>query len=66
MTLLAHIGAVRVLRVLASALYFKTTGFDLLLPRRPAGSGDRPHALATLANNRLQGLHFPPKSSFGK
>lgn len=33
MTLLAHIGQVQVIGVPACALYFKTTGFDLLLPR---------------------------------
>jgi formylmethanofuran dehydrogenase subunit E len=33
MTLLARIGSVQVVGVPACALYFKTTGFDLLLPR---------------------------------
>lgn len=33
MTLLARIGGVQVMGVPACALYFKTTGFDLLLPR---------------------------------
>jgi formylmethanofuran dehydrogenase subunit E len=33
MTLLARIGQVQVIGVPACALYFKTTGFDLLLPR---------------------------------
>lgn len=33
MTLLARIGKVQVIGVPACALYFKTTGFDLLLPR---------------------------------
>ena len=37
MTLLAHIGAVQVIGVPACALYFKTTSFDLLLPRLLAG-----------------------------
>jgi formylmethanofuran dehydrogenase subunit E len=37
MTLLARIGAVRVLGVPACALYFKTTSLDLLLPRILAG-----------------------------
>jgi formylmethanofuran dehydrogenase subunit E len=37
MTLLARIGAVRVMGVPACALYFKATSFDLLLPRVLAG-----------------------------
>jgi formylmethanofuran dehydrogenase subunit E len=37
MTLLARIGAVRVIGVPACALFFKTTSFDLLLPRLLAG-----------------------------
>jgi formylmethanofuran dehydrogenase subunit E len=37
MTLLARIGAVQVIGVPACALYFKTTSFDLLLPRLLAG-----------------------------
>jgi len=37
MTLLARIGPVRVMGVPACALYFKTTSFDLLLPRVLAG-----------------------------
>jgi formylmethanofuran dehydrogenase subunit E len=37
MTLLASIGAVQVIGVPACALYFKTTSFDLLLPRLLAG-----------------------------
>ena len=37
MTLLAHIGTVRVMGVPACALYFKATSFDLLLPRALAG-----------------------------
>ncbi|GBC62121.1 trehalose-binding protein [Desulfonema ishimotonii] len=38
MTLLARIGAVQVIGVPACALYFKTTSFDLLLPRLLAGA----------------------------
>ncbi|MEN6474477.1 MAG: FmdE family protein [Syntrophaceae bacterium] len=37
MTLLAHIGAVQIIGVPACALFHKTTGFDLLLPRVLAG-----------------------------
>ena len=37
MTLLAAIGTVQVMGVPACALYFKTTGFDLLFPRLLAG-----------------------------
>jgi formylmethanofuran dehydrogenase subunit E len=37
MLLLARIGSVQVMGVPACALYFKTTGFDLLLPRMLAG-----------------------------
>jgi len=37
MTLLAHIGEVKVMGVPACALYHKITGFDLLLPRVLAG-----------------------------
>ena len=37
MTLLARIGSVQVMGVPACALYFKTTGFDLLFPRLLAG-----------------------------
>jgi formylmethanofuran dehydrogenase subunit E len=37
MTLLARIGAARVMGVPACALYFKATSFDLLLPRVLAG-----------------------------
>jgi formylmethanofuran dehydrogenase subunit E len=37
MTLLARIGSVQVMGVPACALYFKITGFDLLLPRLLAG-----------------------------
>ena len=33
MTLLAHIGKVKIIGVPACALYFKTTSFDLLMPR---------------------------------
>lgn len=37
MTLLARLGAVQIIGVPACALYFKTTSFDLLLPRLLAG-----------------------------
>lgn len=37
MTLVARLGQIQVIGVPAGALYFKTTGFDLLLPRLLAG-----------------------------
>lgn len=50
MTLMARIGSVQVLGVPACALYFKTTGFDLLLPRMLAGLETTRRDLARLAH----------------
>jgi formylmethanofuran dehydrogenase subunit E len=53
MTLLAHIGQVQVIGVPACALYFKTTGFDLLLPRLLAGQVPTREDLAILGHGAL-------------
>ncbi len=50
MTLLARIGNVRIMGVPACALYFKTTSFDLLLPRILAGLAIRRQDLAKLGH----------------
>ena len=68
MTLLAHIGGVQVMGVPACALYFKTTSFDLLLPRLLAGleitrRGSRPPGQRSILPE-LQDLHLPPKMPF--
>jgi len=69
MTLLARIGAVRVIGVPACALYFKRTSFDLLLPRLLAGLDITRRDLAKMANGSLclecQSCTFP-KCPFGK
>ncbi len=69
MTLLARIGAVQVMGVPACALYFKTTGFDLLLPRLLAGLSITRHDLARMANGAFclncKVCTFP-KCPFGK
>ena len=61
MTLLARIGGVQVMGVPACALYFKTTSFDLLLPRLLAGS--YPLAVTWQTGQRgllpgVQGVHL--------
>jgi formylmethanofuran dehydrogenase subunit E len=70
MTLLAHIGPVQVMGVPACALYFKTTNFDLLLPRRLAGLEITRRDLARLANGAFclecKVCTFPQKCPFGK
>jgi formylmethanofuran dehydrogenase subunit E len=70
MTLLAHIGAVQVMGVPACALYFKTTSFDLLLPRLLAGLTITRRDLARLANGayclECKVCTFPQKCPFGK
>jgi formylmethanofuran dehydrogenase subunit E len=70
MTLLAHIGPVQVMGVPACALYFKTTSFDLLLPRLLAGLEITRHHLARLANGAFcldcKVCTFPQKCPFGK
>ncbi|MEN6318949.1 MAG: FmdE family protein [Syntrophaceae bacterium] len=52
-TLLAHIGQVQVIGVPACALYFKTTGFDLLLPRLLADQFPTREDLANLGHGAL-------------
>ena len=68
MTLLAHIGAVQVMGVPACALFFKTTSFDLLLPRLLAGQELRRRDLARLGHGAMclecQTCSFP-KCPFG-
>ncbi len=70
MTLLAHIGPVQVMGVPACALYFKTTSFDLLLPRLLAGLEITRRDLARLANGAFcldcKVCTFPQKCPFGK
>jgi len=69
MTLLAHIGSVQVMGVPACALYFKTTSFDLLLPRLLAGLSITRQDLARMANGAFcldcKACTFP-KCPFGK
>ncbi len=50
MTLLARIGDVQVIGVPAGALYFKTTSFDLLVPRLLAGLTISRHDLARMSS----------------
>ena len=70
MTLLAKIGPVQVMGVPACALYFKTTSFDLLLPRLLAGLEITRRDLARLANGAFcldcKVCTFPQKCPFGK
>jgi formylmethanofuran dehydrogenase subunit E len=70
MTLLAHIGPVQVMGVPACALHFKTTSFDLLLPRVLAGLKITRRDLARLANGAFcldcKVCTFPQKCPFGK
>ncbi|MGO9578241.1 MAG: FmdE family protein [Desulfobaccales bacterium] len=69
MTLLARIGPVQVMGVPACALYFKTTSFDLLLPRLLAGLFPSRGDLAKLGHGALclecKVCTFP-KCPFGK
>ena len=53
MTLLARIGPVQVIGVPASALFYKTTGFDLLFPRLLAGLEVSRRDLAKLGHGSL-------------
>jgi len=69
MTLLARIGSVQVIGVPACALFFKTTSFDILLPRLLAGLKITRKDLTRLANGAM--CHeckdcTYPKCSFGK
>jgi formylmethanofuran dehydrogenase subunit E len=70
MTLLARIGPVQVMGVPACALFFKTTSFDLLLPRLLAGLKITRRDLARLANGAFclecKVCTFPQKCPFGK
>lgn len=50
MALLARIGDVQVIGVPAAALYFKTTSFDLLVPRLLAGLSISRHDLARMSS----------------
>jgi formylmethanofuran dehydrogenase subunit E len=69
MTLLARIGQVQVIGVPACALYFKTTGFDLLLPRLLADQVPTREDLAILGHGALclecEECHFP-HCTFGR
>ena len=69
MTLLARIGPVQVMGVPACALYFKTTSFDLLLPRLLAGLFPSRRDLAKLGHGAFclecKSCTFP-KCPFGK
>ena len=69
MTLLARIGPVQVMGVPACALYFKTTSFDLLLPRLLAGVFPTRRDLAKLGHGAFclecKTCTFP-KCPFGK
>ncbi len=69
MTLLARIGPVQVMGVPACALYFKTTSFDLLLPRLLAGRFPTRRDLAKLGHGAFclecKVCTFP-KCPFGK
>jgi formylmethanofuran dehydrogenase subunit E len=53
MTLLGRVNGVRVMGVPACALYFKTTSFDLLLPRVLAGLEITRNDLAALATGGM-------------
>ena len=69
MTLLARINSVQVFGVPACALFFKTTSFDLLLPRLLAGIDITRADLAQMGHGSMchecQACTFP-KCSFGK
>jgi formylmethanofuran dehydrogenase subunit E len=70
MTLLARIGPVQVMGVPACALYFKTTSFDLLLPRLLAGLTITRRNLARMGHGAFcldcKLCTFPQKCPFGK
>ncbi|MFP4107558.1 MAG: FmdE family protein [Desulfonatronovibrio sp.] len=69
MTMLTHIGSVSVIGVPACALYFKTTSFDLLIPRILAGVPITRLDLAQMADGGLclacKSCTYP-KCPFGK
>ena len=69
MTLLAHIGSVQLIGVPACALYFKTTSFDLLLPRLLAGVSVTRSDLAKMGHGAMClecKICTFPKCPFGK
>jgi formylmethanofuran dehydrogenase subunit E len=70
MTLLANIGKVQVMGVPACALFFKTTSFDLLLPRLLAGLTITRRDFAKLGHGAFcmecKVCTFPQKCPFGK
>jgi formylmethanofuran dehydrogenase subunit E len=70
MTLLAGIGPVQVMGVPACALYYKTTSFDLLLPRLLAGLPITREDLARMGHGAFcidcKVCTFPQKCPFGK
>jgi formylmethanofuran dehydrogenase subunit E len=70
MTLLAKIGPVQVMGVPACALYFKTTSFDLLLPRLLAGLTITRRDIARMGHGAFcldcKLCTFPQKCPFGK
>ncbi len=63
MTLIARIGEVQVIGVLAAALYYKTTSFDLLIPRLLAGLTISRHPRADgerrLRSSNVRTVRFP-------
>jgi formylmethanofuran dehydrogenase subunit E len=69
MTLLAHIGNVQIIGVPACALFFKTTSFDLLLPRLLADIPITRSDLAVMGHGAFclecKSCSFP-KCPFGK
>jgi len=69
MTLVGNIGKVRIIGVPACALFYKTTSFDLLLPRILAGQKISRIDLAKMANGAFclncKTCTFP-KCPFGK
>ena len=70
MTLLARIGPVQVMGVPACALFFKTTSFDLLLPRLLAGLSITRRDLARMGHGAFclncKLCTFPQKCPLGK
>ncbi len=69
MTLLAHIGKVKIIGVPACALYFTTTSFDLLMPRLLAGIEITRQDLARMGHGgfclQCKSCKFP-RCAFGK
>jgi formylmethanofuran dehydrogenase subunit E len=69
MTLLARIGKIKIIGVPACALYFKTTSFDLLMPRLLAGTEITRQDLARMGHGgfclQCKSCKFP-RCAFGK